>query len=144
MPPFRFAPSPTFSDSSCRGEKALLFEEQGDDMTLEHYVVELGGHTVRILKQRKDGVCLYLDETKGCTIYDRAPAICREFDCRAYFLTLTRSERRLMEKFAPHKRAVFVEGRKRLNTLTPEHRAAATARRAVEPRCVNGVALYTW
>jgi hypothetical protein len=30
-----------------------------------------------------DGTCHYLDAQQGCAIYDRRPAMCRRYDCRA-------------------------------------------------------------
>jgi len=39
------------------------------------------------LRQRDDGACIYLGK-HGCTIYDRAPYICRIWDCREYVKSL--------------------------------------------------------
>lgn len=37
-----------------------------------------------ILKRRFDGYCTYIDRqgASGCTIYERRPATCRQYDCR--------------------------------------------------------------
>ena len=51
---------------------------EGDDVP-EALVVEHGG--VRCLDQRGDGACVALDPvTKLCTIYDRRPGTCRDFE----------------------------------------------------------------
>lgn len=52
-----------------------------------------------VLRQRPDGACIYLDDQTGCTIYERRPAMCRMFDCGAWYSKLwmgkyTRNERR--------------------------------------------------
>lgn len=36
------------------------------------------------LKWKDNGDCIYLGE-KGCTIWPRRPAVCKEFDCREIF-----------------------------------------------------------
>lgn len=75
----------------CKREAIMLFPERGDKiedyetvpMWLPNVGKELfGGDRVR-LKQKENGECLYLGES-GCTIWDKAPVICREFDCRKF------------------------------------------------------------
>jgi Fe-S-cluster containining protein len=118
----------------CRGELVVLFPEDGDDPArLEH--VELPGGELGpllVLKHRENGDCVYLGP-QGCTIHDRAPAVCRAFDCRTYFLSMTRAERRLHEREAKRqggdKSAIFRAGRARVHTLTMAEREAAVARR---------------
>ncbi len=62
-----------------------------------------------VLKRRADGkTCWYLDEVKGCTIYDKRPAVCRAFDCRLYGLQKTGS------KIADRDREVVLAGQRRL------------------------------
>jgi hypothetical protein len=100
---------------------------------LEHVTVEVDGETFHMLKHKDNGDCFYLDKN-GCTIHDRAPSVCRQFDCRQYFLSMTRAARRAMEKAAKkhghdQKSWVFAEGRRRLNTLMPEQRSAAMSQR---------------
>jgi len=34
------------------------------------------------LRRLPNGDCVYLDRVSGCTIYDRRPQVCRDFDCR--------------------------------------------------------------
>lgn len=119
----------------CQNELVVLFPEQGDDpSTYEHTIVDDGqGHKFLALKMKPNGDCIYLGE-KGCTIHDRAPAVCKSFDCRLYFLSMTRNDRRLVEKSAKHKAPIFEAARVRLKTLTPEQRQAAIRRRTIVAR----------
>lgn len=51
----------------------------GVDSVPEKLVVEHAG--VRCLEQRGDGACAALDPvTRLCTIYERRPQVCRQFD----------------------------------------------------------------
>ena len=34
-----------------------------------------------ILSKKPDGSCVYLDQSNMCTIYDKRPIVCREFQC---------------------------------------------------------------
>jgi Fe-S-cluster containining protein len=50
----------------------------GDDNVPEEFVVEHDG--VRCMEQRGNGACVALDAvTRLCTIYDRRPKACRDF-----------------------------------------------------------------
>lgn len=72
----------------CRKELIFLHPEHGDDITAydaEPATNPITGKRGFAVRQRPDGACVYLGET-GCTIHDRAPAICRVFDCRRYLL----------------------------------------------------------
>jgi hypothetical protein len=110
----------------CRHEHVALFPERGDDpATFDHVV--LPGTDLLVLRQLANGDCVYLGE-HGCTIHDRAPAVCRRFDCRAYFLSMTRNERRMHQR-AKIKIEIFEAGRSRLHSLTPGEVADALARR---------------
>lgn len=113
----------------CQRELVVLFPEKGDDPArLEHVALPSLFGPILVLKQKDNGDCVYLG-ADGCTIHDRAPAVCRAFDCRAYFLSMNRHERRLHEKRSAHKVAVFHAGRQRLDTLNEHERRAATAMR---------------
>lgn len=116
----------------CQHEYVMLFPELGDAVeNYEHNVVQFeNGDALRVLRQHENGDCVYLDNKTGCTIHDRAPAVCKAFDCRAYFLSMTRNDRRMIERQAASKFAIFAAGRKRLETLTPEQHQSAIARRA--------------
>ena len=77
-------PMPIFLDdlpacTSCGNCCHLLVElaAQGDDVP-EEFVVEHSG--VRCMDQRGDGACIALDPvTRLCTIYERRPQVCRDF-----------------------------------------------------------------
>ncbi len=107
----------------CQKELVVLFPDRGDiAANYELMKVPLAdGSTLDIVAQKPNGDCVYLGD-HGCTIYDRAPAICRAFDCRKYFVSLSRNERRVMERMSNHKFEVFAAARKRLHTLSAAER----------------------
>lgn len=88
----------------CQRDLLILHPEMGDDPsqyeTME-VVNPITNEAALALQHGDDGSCIYLGEN-GCTIHSRAPAICREFDCRAFYLTLlrdtTRGERKRLVK----------------------------------------------
>ena len=41
-----------------------------------------GQHTPNVAIPRGERGCFYLDENRKCSIYDRRPLACRQFDCR--------------------------------------------------------------
>lgn len=68
----------------CQGDSIVLHPELGD--IPEKYQTEpfpAYGPKGLMLAHKPNGECIYLGES-GCTIHDRAPAICREFDCRRF------------------------------------------------------------
>lgn len=70
----------------CKAELIILHPESGDKIeTYETMDVThpLTHRPAKALARQANGWCIYLSET-GCTIHDRAPAICREFDCRRF------------------------------------------------------------
>lgn len=84
----------------CRGEAIELHPEMGDDVaSYDTMVVEIGAPGIpsrkaTVLRLNPDGSCVYLGEG-GCTIHDRAPQICRVFDCRRFAMSLgNRAQRR--------------------------------------------------
>lgn len=85
----------------CTGNSiVMLLAQEGDDVAAyEHDIVTLpGAGRGPILKRKPNGDCIYLG-ADGCTIHDRAPAVCRVFDCRdAYraIMALPRVDRRQM------------------------------------------------
>jgi uncharacterized protein len=124
----------------CQRELVVLFPEKGDDPArLEHVALPSEFGPILVLKHKDDGDCVYLG-ADGCTIHDRAPAVCRSFDCRAYFLSMNRHERRLHEKRSVNKVGIFQAGRQRLDTLSESERRAALAKRA-EPALPSRKAL---
>lgn len=105
----------------CRNELLMLHPEMGD--RAEDYETQVATNPITgkqglALKQKPNGDCIYLGE-RGCTIHGRAPAICKEFDCRRFFLKLGgRNKRRQLLKTGLVTKDVYEAGRKRLNTLS--------------------------
>jgi uncharacterized protein len=101
----------------CKNEVLVLEPENGDDVdSYEHETVPhpITGEPAIALKRQANGDCVYLGPT-GCTIHERAPAQCREFDCRELFVSFTRKERRQIERVNGQKaRDIFAAGRQRL------------------------------
>jgi len=71
------------------------------------------GLGVYILRLKPNGDCVYLGEN-GCTIYDRRPRVCREFDCRVMYRKLSNKERKEWVRAGTLSPKVFDAGRKRL------------------------------
>jgi len=126
MPPYRIREERTVPCNGCKrccyADTLILHPEEGDDY--RQYLVDevrhpITGKIVHALQHKEDGSCVYLGEN-GCTIHERAPAICRFFDCRLMYWTSTRPHRRRMEKLGYLEHAVHEEGRKRVDTLTEE------------------------
>lgn len=77
----------------CRHELVIMHPEDGDDPSqyLTRRVVNpLTGAPEIALMHRPDGSCVYLGDS-GCTIHDKAPVICRAFDCRGIVRRLRQS-----------------------------------------------------
>lgn len=110
----------------CRNELVVLYPEDGDDLrSFDYDEVEIeDGSKLAVVKQRENGDCVYLGPA-GCTIHERAPLICQHFDCRRYFLSMTRVERRMIEKVSRGKLDIFKAGRERAHTLSDEERRTA-------------------
>lgn len=70
----------------CYADAISLHPEYGDNptqyITVPHALKEIADQGVLMLAHKPDLTCVYLDSS-GCTIHDRAPALCREFDCRS-------------------------------------------------------------
>lgn len=107
----------------CLHDAIFLHPECGDDpdayeTELVEYPIMVNGRRIKApaLKHKPDGSCVYLGP-HGCTIHDRAPAICKEFDCRRLYQSMTRAERRRRVRQGVLDKAVLDAGRDRLNTL---------------------------
>ena len=101
----------------CRRNLIPLIPQRGDVIwTYEHEVIATLAGTVAVLRCAESGDCIYLGPD-GCTIHERAPAVCRAFDCRDLFRRKTRDNRDAMLDSSTVSREVFSAGRKRLNTL---------------------------
>jgi hypothetical protein len=66
-----------------------------------------------IIDRLPNGDCFYLGE-HGCTIHDRAPWICRDFDCRAALRNSDRIGRKLAIKRGQMTKEIFARGRELL------------------------------
>jgi len=67
-----------------------LLERWGDVPAEYDHVID--GWGAPALRRREDGSCVYLG-SGGCTIWSRAPFLCRRFDCRSFYLRLTQEQR---------------------------------------------------
>lgn len=112
----------------CRNELLFLHPEMGDkpeDYETMPAVNPLNGRVGVALKQKPNGDCIYLGEN-GCTIHGRAPAICKEFDCRRFFLSLgDRNQRRQLLKTGLVTKDVYKAGRDRLSSLPERQKVPA-------------------
>lgn len=104
----------------CKNEMLVLHPEEGDkaaDYLTREVKHPFTGQPAVALQVKENGDCIYLGE-KGCTIHGRAPAICREFDCRKFFLRAgDRAQRRQYVKQGVITKELLEAGRKRLHTL---------------------------
>ena len=103
----------------CTNELLMLHPECGDN-PLQYktmpVVNPLTGKPGLALQQKPNGDCIYLGET-GCTIHGHAPALCKEFDCRRFylrFMEMPRPERRRIEKRIYGTKAQVAIGKKML------------------------------
>jgi Fe-S-cluster containining protein len=82
----------------CRHERIILSEEHGDDHT-QYYAIPtrkgLDGPLEWMLAHKRNGDCIYLGKD-GCTIHERAPWVCRQFDCRKWFLSFPEAMQELL------------------------------------------------
>lgn len=107
----------------CRNDMLIIHPECGDDPAQYDTIPcthPLTGEPAVMLRHSENGDCVYLDRVTGCTIHGRAPAICREFDCRKSYLQLlqfSRKERLSLIARGIIGKDVLAAGRKRLPTL---------------------------
>lgn len=112
----------------CQRDLIFLHPEHGDDprnypgnvMEAKH---PLTGEQGLALKHKPNGGCVYVTDA-GCSIHGKAPAICREFDCRRLaksLLDLPRPERRRWQRMLGGQHLlsaeVFEAGKARMHTL---------------------------
>lgn len=107
----------------CKNDLIFLHPECGDkasDYETMPAVNPITGKTGLAVKHKPEGGCIYLTAS-GCGIHGRAPAICREFDCRRFFLGLgDRAARRRILKAGLVTKDVYEAGRTRLGSLSPK------------------------
>jgi Fe-S-cluster containining protein len=80
----------------CRGGEAIVLHPESGDRIADYETREVWhplyrDRAVHILQQRPDGSCVYVGPF-GCTIWDKRPTICREFDCREFVKRFSRSQ----------------------------------------------------
>ena len=101
----------------CRGRAIRpLYPERGD--VVEDYEHQhVGG--VPALAWSEGGDCVYVGPG-GCTIHARRPALCRGYDCRVGYLSLTRQQRRADARARPYQRAIYRAARRLLESKQME------------------------
>ncbi len=103
----------------CEHDLIVLHPEMGDRVSEYQAVMvdhPLSGQRVWALRHRPEGGCVYLGE-KGCTIHGRAPAICREFDCRKMVERFGVGKMKQVIRAGLADKEVMEAGLARLNTL---------------------------
>ena len=107
----------------CENDLLVLHPEMGDDPGAYETMAAtnpITGKPCLALKHKPEGGCIYLSP-EGCTIWDRAPAICQEFDCRKFYLRLlegsTRAERQKLVRSGLVSKQLMRAARRRLHTL---------------------------
>lgn len=109
----------------CQNDLLILHPELGDDpgqYETQRVRNPITGKMDHALQHKPGGGCIYLG-AHGCTIWDRAPAICREFDCRRFFLRLGRQGRKRALRAGWADRDVLDAGHARLHTLEEDDAA---------------------
>jgi Fe-S-cluster containining protein len=77
----------------CENDAVGIHPELGDNP--KEYRAEIVGERL-VLAHQDNGDCIYLERGKGCTIWNRRPALCREFDCRVFIERVSPEERVLL------------------------------------------------
>lgn len=98
----------------CRGEIVVLDPAAGDDPARYDTIpiaLALDGKPGRALRRTATGDCVYLGPA-GCTIHGDAPAMCRAFDCRLFYLG-----RAGQRDDSAHTKRLMAAGLARLHTL---------------------------
>ncbi len=119
MSPFRQSVPCNGCRLCCINDVIVLHPEHGDRPELYLTVPithPLNGKPALMLQHKANGECVYLGES-GCKIHDHAPAICREYDCRAQYRSMPRAERRHLVAIGMMDKGKFDAGKKRAHTL---------------------------
>lgn len=107
----------------CRSDAISLHPELGDLVdayqTEPHMVPQMAAEGIRMLAHKPDGSCVYLGE-QGCTIHGKAPALCREFDCRRWVRSMGYTKSRKLAQKGLIGMTVVRAGMDRLHTLPKE------------------------
>jgi uncharacterized protein len=102
----------------CKGQSVPIMPEAGDDPESYrcHSRTLPNGFTYFEIDHHENGDCVYLG-ADGCTIHERAPYLCRTFDCRRAYLATPRHQRRKLAAEGRASAAVYEAGRARLKSL---------------------------
>lgn len=108
-------------DLCCRKEDLMLHPESGDDpatFDCEPAVNPFTGEASYKLRKGPNGHCIYLAPGQGCTIHERAPSVCRKFDCRALVLAMGGADARRAVDQGLVSKAVIDRGKELLRRAT--------------------------
>ena len=106
---------------ACCHSPVAVSPEAGDDPSLYKLAISVdrtapNQHAMVTLDRKPDGSCYALRNGR-CTIWDKRPRVCRNFDCRKMFVLHTKAERRELVAKGYFKRAVIDAGKARAGTL---------------------------
>lgn len=104
----------------CRGDAISIHPELGDVAadyeTVPHFIPEMAAKGVLMLAHTPEKACVYLSPA-GCKIHGKAPALCREFDCRQMVKRLGYTKTRKLLKRGLLDHAVIRAGEERKHSL---------------------------
>ncbi len=109
----------------CRSRDLIVIHPEDGDILADYDTQPIThpftGEPAHALKHKPNGHCAYLTD-EGCSIHERAPAVCKEFDCRKLYLrflqgTNRAGRRKAMASGVRLNKQILVEARKRLDTL---------------------------
>ena len=108
----------------CINQHVILVEEDEPNLPhLKFVEVPIKGVPVKLLASSPTGACVHLTDD-GCGVYEHRPMVCREYDCRKQFFTMTRGERRQFTN-----QGIWDAARARLPTLDDADKADIAAYR---------------
>lgn len=97
---------------ACCKRQLIILEPEDDPFAYDCDVIRGPNGLLHSVKHKANGDCIYLGQM-GCTIHGRAPAICRQFDCRDVAAGANRAKRKSLGM--PDNDPVLLAGRARLN-----------------------------
>ena len=116
----------------CKGDAIFLHPLEGDDpskyQTVEAYN-PISKTNALMLDHKPNGDCIYL-EGGGCSIYNGRPLICRKYDCRKQFLSLTKAIKRMTIEKGFASPDTYEAGKKRQWSLSRDERQECIKARA--------------
>ena len=92
----------------CRGRALRPLYPKRKDIVKDYETQRVNG--ILALAWNEDGDCIYVGP-EGCTIHDRRPALCRGYDCRVEYQSLTRQQRRTDAIARPYQKAIYKAAR---------------------------------